>query len=477
MSQTWVIKDTAPVDEASRTLNQTYILFTSDNKRGTYIGIFNSPGVDAVLSYGDIGDVAGMDMGSGDTSFVWGKEAFKTLDFDTAPTGELLAWLQKNADKQGDTEYLTNTADLTAVANAIREKGGTSEQLACPDGFVSAIQAIQTQTGVPLQIAVTTNAGATVTATKGSKTVSGTADTSGHCTLTVDEAGTWTVTAATASTTKTSDVVVGISNVDLLLVDSVLNNNSWETIKKVSDAGQGANYWSIGDRKAVTLNGTVGKLSLSNVTTYAFIIGFNHNASVEGTNRIHFQLAKTALSGGKDVALCDSKYNSQVSATGYFSMNSSRTNSGGWNSSQMRTKICGTSLSSYSGTILAVIPEELRAVLKSVTKYTDNTGDGNPDASASATTDYFFLLSEFEVFGSIVYANSTESSKQAQYAYYSAGNSKIKYQHNITSFTAYWWLRSPRASNGIRFVLVDSQGEVSIANANYSHGFAPGFCV
>ena len=373
-------------------------------------------------------------------------------------------------------EYLTNTAELTAVANAIREKGGTSEQLACPDGFVAAIQAIQT--GVPLQIAVATNAGATVTATKGSKTVSGTADTSGHCTLTVDEAGTWTVTAATASTTKTSDVVVGISNVDLLLVDSVLNNNSWETIKKVSDAGQGENYWSIGDRKAVTLNGTVGKLSLSNVTTYAFIIGFNHNASVEGTNRIHFQLAKTALSGGKDVALCDSKYNSQVSATGYFSMNSSRTNSGGWNSSQMRTNICGTSLSSYSGTILAVIPEELRAVLKSVTKYTDNTGNGNPDADVvTATTDYFFLLSEYEVFGSISYANSNEKNKQAQYAYYSAGNSKIKYQHNTTSFVAYWWLRSTRVNNTIRFVLVDSDGTVSMANANYSRGFAPGFCV
>ena len=224
-------------------------------------------------------------------------------------------------------EYLTNTAELTAVANAIREKGGTSEQLACPDGFVAAIQAIQT--GVPLQIAVTTNAGATVTATKGSKTVSGTADTSGHCTLTVDEAGTWTVTVATASTTKTSDVVVGISNVNLLTVDSVLNNNSWGTIKIVSDAGQGENYWSIGDRKAVTLNGTVGHLSLSNYTTYAFIIGFNHNASIEGTNRIHFQLAKTALSGGTDVALCDSQYGSRPSATGYFSMNTNQTNSGG----------------------------------------------------------------------------------------------------------------------------------------------------
>lgn len=41
-------------------------------------------------------------------------------------------------------EYLTNTTDLTKVASAIREKGGTSNQLVYPDGFVTAIQAIQT---------------------------------------------------------------------------------------------------------------------------------------------------------------------------------------------------------------------------------------------------------------------------------------------------------------------------------------------
>ena len=41
-------------------------------------------------------------------------------------------------------EYLTNTADLTAVANAIRAKGGTAAQLVYPSGFVSAIQAIET---------------------------------------------------------------------------------------------------------------------------------------------------------------------------------------------------------------------------------------------------------------------------------------------------------------------------------------------
>ena len=258
----------------------------------------------------------------------------------------------------------------------------------------------------------------------------------------------------------------------------ILDEIDWTTIREVSDAGQGANYWSIGDRKEVTLNGTVGALTLSNYTTYAFIIGFNHNQGLEGANRIHFQLAKTAISGGTDVCLCDSSYNSTVSTTGYFSMNSSRTNSGGWASSQMRKNICGTSLSSYSGTIIAVIPAALRAVLKSVTKYTDNTGNKSTAASAvTATTDYFFLLSEYEVFGSISYGNTNEKNKQAQYAYYSAGNSKIKYKHDGTSTAVYWRLRSPRASNSSIFVTVNTDGTVTLSAAHYSMGFAPGFCV
>lgn len=375
-------------------------------------------------------------------------------------------------------ELLTNTTDLTKVASAIREKGGTSDPLVYPDGFVMAIQAIQT--GTELQIIVSVTSGATVTATKGSLSVSGTAI-NGTCTLTVPEAGTWSVkathngqTSDTKSVTFTDSYALSLS-----FVSAVLNNNDWATIKSVSDKGDGANYWSVGDRKAVTLNGTVGALTLSNFTTYAFIIGFNHNASVEGTNRIHFQLAKTALSGGTDVCLCDSSYESSVSINGYFNMNNSHTNSGGWVSSQMRGIICGTSLSRYSGTIIAVIPEALRAVLKSVTKYTDNSGGGYGNVAdyIAATIDYFFLLSEFEVFGSIYYANSNEASKQAQYAYYSAGNSKIKYRHNGTSTAVFWWLRSPAANDPYGFVNVNGHGMDNNTYAYYSFGFAPGFCV
>ena len=116
-------------------------------------------------------------------------------------------------------EYLINATDLTKVASAIREKGSTSAPLVYPGGFVSAIQAIQP--GAPLQIIVTFSAGATVTATKGSKTVSGTTDASGNCTLTVDETGTWTVTSTEGSTIKTADVVVGTANVDLIMIDPV----------------------------------------------------------------------------------------------------------------------------------------------------------------------------------------------------------------------------------------------------------------
>ena len=370
---------------------------------------------------------------------------------------------------------------ITAVGaayDAVEAKGGTAPAAQTIEGLAAAVGTIQT--GIVPQLGVTVSAGATVTATNGSKTISGTSDSTGVCTLIVPEIGTWSVSATLDG--KTSDTkAVTITDsyaVSLNFVYPTLNKNTWETIKDISDAGQGANYWSVGDRKAVTLNGTVGHLTLSNYTTYAFIIGFNHNASLEGENRIHFQLAKTALSGGTDVCFCDSYYTSPVSTTGYFSMNSSATNSGGWASSQMRTNICGTSLSSYSGTIIAIIPAALRAVLKSVTKYTDNTGGGSSEASnVTATTDYFFLLSEFEVFGSISRANPNEASKQAQYAYYSAGNSTMKYKHNRTFARADWWLRSPDALDSNYFVEVNTNGKVSSDGANNSKGFAPGFCV
>lgn len=95
--ETWKIKNNAPVDEASLTLITTNIPFTTNNQKATSIGITNN-GVNYVLVYGTIGEVAGRDPGL-DSAFVWDNEAYKTLEFDTVPTGVLLSWLQNNADK------------------------------------------------------------------------------------------------------------------------------------------------------------------------------------------------------------------------------------------------------------------------------------------------------------------------------------------------------------------------------------------
>ena len=95
----------------------------------------------------------------------------------------------------------------------------------------------------------------------------------------------------------------------------------------------------------MTINGKVGATTISSLKVDAFIIGFNHNSGKEGSNRIHFLLGKIS---GKFVGLVDSSYGSTTSTSGAFTMNTSNTNSGGWGSSQMRSKVLGSASSPTS---------------------------------------------------------------------------------------------------------------------------------
>ena len=272
--------------------------------------------------------------------------------------------------------------------------------------------------------------------------------------------------------------VGGVARQFLSGVDPVLNNNDWATIRAVSDASQGENYWAVGDTKTITINGRVGNFTFSNYTVDAFIIGFNHNSTKEGSNRIHFLIGK---SGGKLVGLCDSGYKYEQKRSGYFHMNASRTNSGGWNDSAMRNTLLGnngTPSSPTANTLLAALPSDLRAVMKSVTKYTDNTGNAsNVSGNVTATSDYLFLLAEFEVQGSRSYANQYEQNSQAQYDYFKAGNSKIAYRHTATGTAVWWWLRSACYSISNQFCSVYTDGSAYTNRASWSAGVLPGFAV
>lgn len=280
-----------------------------------------------------------------------------------------------------------------------------------------------------------------------------------------------TVSYAEGGVTKTDTQAITVT-----AISNTLNSNSWATIKAVSDAGQGANYWDVGDTKQITINGQVGNTNISNLAINVFIIGFNHNASREGSNRIHFKIGKI---GSTQVGLCDNQYSNYQSGNGYFNMNPNNSNSGGWANCHMRKTILGSDASPTSpraNTLLAALPADLRAVMKPITKYSDNTGGGNNTASyVTSTTDYLPLLSEFEYHGARTYANSAEQNFQQQYAYYQAGNSKVHYKHNATGTAAIAWCRSVYAAHTYYFCLVYTNGTANYYDASYSWAVAAGF--
>ena len=250
------------------------------------------------------------------------------------------------------------------------------------------------------------------------------------------------------------------------VLNSVLNENSWKAIKWASENNVGQNYWAVGDCKEITMNGKVSDgLTLTNYTAWVYIIGFNHNSEKEG-NGITFQGFKTAQTGGTDICLVDSGYNSSKTSGKWFNMNNTNTNSGGWQASLMRKNIMPL--------IKAAFPSDLQAVIKPSTIFTA------PDAgniALTATQDEVFLLAEYEIFGARSNASTQEPNYLKQYSYYSAGNSKVKYKYNGTSSTSYWWERSPASDYSTNFCDVNINGSANNFIAYYSYGVSPCFKV
>lgn len=277
--------------------------------------------------------------------------------------------------------------------------------------------------------------------------------------------GTWTVTAG--SNTKTIEV----REFKQYKVFATLNEYSWAEISAISQSGDAANLFSVGDTKSIVLNGTVGNTTFDNVKIDAYILGINHNAEIEGNNRIHFCIGKVS---NKTVGLVDSQYlQYPMMSSGYFSMSyggNNDTNHGGWNGCYMRNSVMQW--------IKNVLPTDLQNVLKTVTKFTDNTGGGsNESSSVTATIETICLEAEFEVQGARSYANNYEQNKQKQYDYYKNGNSKIRYKHNSTNDAVFWWNRSPGAADYTGFCIVFTDGLANSNLSRYCYTIAPCFYV
>lgn len=404
-------------------------------------------------------------------------------------------------DKVVDSASLDSK--LTQVADAIRTKGNTSADLQFPSGFISAIQAIQT--GTELKIVVSVTSGATVTATKGSLSVSGTS-VDGTCTLNVPEAGTWSVeatlngqTSNTKSVTFTDRYTTSLTFFSATITVTV-DSGATVVLKKgdvtlQTKTSTGTAVFTVTETGIYTVeatkNGhtTSGSVNVvSSTTSYALTLSFLndnfannswasiiaacHSGSVPSTwvvgnskimtiNGTSYQVDiigknhDTYTAGGK--APLTFQLHDCYGET--KNMNSSDTNSGGWTSCAMR--------STHLPAILALMPTEVQNGIREVNKL---TSAGSQSSTINTTADKLFLLSEVEIFGSTSYSAAGEGT---QYDYYKAGNSKVKKRNGSATD---WWERSPMASRSAGFCLVDSDGNAFISLASYASGVAFGFC-
>lgn len=260
-------------------------------------------------------------------------------------------------------------------------------------------------------------------------------------------------------------------NIILPTKGGALNDYTWEEISLISSAGAADEYFAVGDRKAVTLDGRVRDLGVD-ITTYCYILGFDHNAALEGRNLIHFMFGFSDLTGGADMAFAPDNYGSRDAPeynAEWIVMHPLETNAVGWVNTRMRNETLPQ--------LKALFPTDLQSVIKPVTKYTYNITD--TDAGIVATQEDLFFLSEYETFGTIKYANSAEQSYQVQYPYFAQTGARTKLQHNNRSRRAIWWLRSQDNVNPQQFMQVGATSAAAVARRPQTevYAIAPAFCV
>lgn len=164
------------------------------------------------------------------------------------------------------------------------------------------------------------------------------------------------------------------------------------------------------------------------------IVGINHDDLADGSGKAGLTFLTT-------------------STTIYSRMNATNTNAGGWEKSELRSRL-------NTGDLWSLLPSELQSKVKSVTKMTDNQGGGKA-GTPSATTDKVFLLSTTEVYGNL-------QSDGVQYEYYkSKGVTTSSYSG--ASSSSYHWTRSvyPSRSTCFRYVSNDGIGHYDSARNPY----------
>lgn len=244
--------------------------------------------------------------------------------------------------------------------------------------------------------------------------------------------------------------VEGLSYVDGL-------PNDWNRIKEIakiiSEASDSINanttgsvYVNNGNTWAykITPGNTISVTSTAGTYTYA-VMGFNNFALTNQNN-----YGGTHTTAGLTFGMVD--------CVGKYRMNSTNTNSGGWEECLMRT--------STMPTLRRGMPDTLAQVKVPYVNYNQST--------ILYSDDYLFLPAEKEVFGTRTYSIAAEADALTQFAYYKNGGSTIR---SLSGKAVWWWLRSARYNYDKSFCVVYTSGSAAYNDPMNLFGAPPCFCV
>ena len=216
-----------------------------------------------------------------------------------------------------------------------------------------------------------------------------------------------------------------------------------------------SDYWTVGDERKVTLSAMA-----------ATGVGESHNS--ESVTFVLMNVGGKTLTNGKECNFVVGLKNC-LSTTGY--MNSSDTNSGGWDKCARRAWC--------NNVFYNAIPSSFRGIFK---QFKNKTGLYESQSTLSETTDYFALPAAKEVYS--IYNHSsyewfsttTEWNALSGFSYYNTSANRIKKQGDNGS--AEWYrLRSPFAISSSSFCIIYSDGGASSYNASIVGGLAPFGCI
>ena len=233
---------------------------------------------------------------------------------------------------------------------------------------------------------------------------------------------------------------------------STFATDTWEEIANNVKSGNASKY-RVGSEKEVEIEGKSYTVRVANNTT---------PAECSGTD-----FSQTAC--GFVVEFADIVELRQ--------MNSTNTNVGGWEASEMRTYA--------NGDFFNKLPSDLQNLIID-TKVI--SGHGSADTSNFTSTDKIYLLSVHEIYEDGTESNLSEKdtawNNTRQLDYYKARNvtadghlsNTIKwYKDDIDEMADFWWLRAANSNGNFDFLFVASYGNWNNSSAGRDFGFAPAF--